>query len=119
MLTVEEVEFSLWLENQITVRGWRPADLAKAAELPAATVARVLNGDRNAGPEVATAIAKALSLSPEFVFRQAGLLPEIIPADPDPTFEEIAEILRGMTPEERRDVVDYALWRLRRRNGAS
>lgn len=113
---VDGNNFSIWLEEQLELRGWRPSDLATAAGLSNATISRVLNGDRRAGPEVATAIAKALSLPPEFVFRQVGLLPAQGHVDgPSPSFQEIAEIMRNMTEDERREVVEYALFRFRRK----
>lgn len=116
MVIVEGNEFSTWLEYQLAMRGWRPIDLANAAGVPNATISRVLNGDRKAGPEVATAIADALDLSPEFVFRRAGLLPDLPPPERDPTFQELTEVMRNMSPDERREIVDYAIWRYRRRS---
>lgn len=59
MLTVDGIEFSDWLNDQMNARGWRAVDLANAANLPSATVVRILNGDRNAGPDAAVKIAKA------------------------------------------------------------
>lgn len=64
MLMVEEVEFPVWLENQLLMRGWRPIDLANAANIPNATIVRILNGDRKAGVDSATAIARALNMEP-------------------------------------------------------
>jgi transcriptional regulator with XRE-family HTH domain len=112
---VEGTDFSVWLELQLGARGWRPADLATAAGLPNATITRILNGERRAGPDVATAIAQAFDLSPEFVFRRAGLLPESPGPERDLSFQEMSEIMRNMTADERRDVIEYALFRLRRR----
>lgn len=116
MLTVEGIDFSDWLNDQMNSRGWRAVDLANAANLPSATVVRILNGDRNAGPDAAVKIAKALSLSPERVFRQAGLLPpETNGMEPvDPTFQEILSIMKNMPPAERQEVLEYALFRFRR-----
>lgn len=113
---VEGNGFADWLEEELAARGWKPADLARASKLSSATVSRILNGDRNAGSDVALAIAKGLNLSADFVFRQAGLLPPQPGPDRDPSFQEIAEIMRNMTEDERREVVDYALYQFRRRN---
>jgi transcriptional regulator with XRE-family HTH domain len=79
--------FSQWLESELEERGWRPADLAHRAELPNATLSRILNGHRRAGPEVCVALAAALEVPPEQVFRLAGLLP---PAPPAVEEEEMA-----------------------------
>lgn len=115
-MTVNRVDFSTWLNSQLAMRGWRPIDLSNAANLPNSTIIRILNGDRRAGPDVATAIAHALEMKPEDVFRRAGLLPpkkngtEIV----DPTFQEIVDIMRNLPPEERQEVLEYALFRYRR-----
>ena len=113
MNAVEE-GFSVWLEKELAARRWRPADLARAAGLSNATVTRVLNGDRKAGADVALAIARGLNVSADLVFRRAGLLPSQSGPERDPAFQEIVEIMRGMTEEERREIVDYALFRFRR-----
>lgn len=114
--SVSTDNFPAWLEREISARGWRPADLAKEADIPQATISNILNGNREVGARVALAIAKALSLSPEHVFRQAGLLPpETNGMEPvDPTFQEILSIMKNMPPAERQEVLEYALFRFRR-----
>lgn len=110
-------EFSLWLEGEMNARNWRPADLARAAGLPQATLGNILNGNREVGAKVAAAIAQALDMPADVVFRSAGLLPSQPGPDRDPSFQEITDIMRNMTREERREIVEYALWRFRRWNG--
>jgi len=107
--------FSHWLESELDARSWRPADLARAAGLPQATVGNILNGNRELGLKTAVALALALDVPADMVLRRAGLLPPQPGPERDPSFQEIAEIMRGMSPDERREVVDYALWRFRRR----
>jgi transcriptional regulator with XRE-family HTH domain len=75
-----------WLEKEIVKRNWKPADLARAAGIPDATLSRILNETRGAGPEACTAIANALNVSPAYVFQLAGLLP------PDPDAEDLIDI---------------------------
>lgn len=110
-------EFSLWLEGELNRRNWRPADLARAAGLPQATVGNILNGNREVGAKVAAAIAQALDIPADIVFRRAGLLPSQSGPMADPSFQEIADIMRNMNEDERREVVEYALWRYQRRIG--
>ena len=64
-----------YLEDELHRRNWRPADLARAAGVPDATISHILNGSRRAGPDVCNAIARALGEPPERIFRLAGLLP--------------------------------------------
>ena len=106
--------FSTWLETEIAARNWRPADLARIAKVPQATIGNILNGNREVGVKVALAIADALDLPPDLVFRQAGLLPPQSGPERDPTFQELLEVMRNLSPEDRRDVTDYALFRFRR-----
>lgn len=113
---VEENQFSEWLEEQLELRGWRPVDLANAAGLPNATISRILNGDRKAGPDVATSIARALNLSVDYVFRQAALLPAQANngVDVSPTLQEIMDIVQNMPEEQQRQIRDLALFWLNR-----
>ena len=88
-----------YLEEELISRSWRPADLARAASLPDATISHVLNGSRRAGPEVCNALARALDEPPEKIFRLAGLLPPVAPVVEDE--REAVTILRGLPPDLR------------------
>ena len=88
-----------FLEAELLRRGWRPADLARAASLPDATLSHILNRSRRAGPEVCNALARALGEPPERIFRLAGLLPALPPAVEEE--REAVRILRGLSPELR------------------
>jgi transcriptional regulator with XRE-family HTH domain len=88
-----------YLEDELVNRSWRPADLARAANLPDATISHVLNGSRRAGPEVCNALARALDEPPEKIFRLAGLLPPVAPAVEEE--HEALTILRGLPPDLR------------------
>ena len=118
MHTVGDVAFEDWLEQQLAARNWRPIDLARAAGVAGPTITRILNGDRKLGPETAVAIARALGLSPEYVFRRAGLLPTQIEIEYDPAIQEIVDVLRDMTDEERRSVGAFTLFVYQQRNGS-
>ena len=102
-----------WLEHEMKTRRWRPADLAKAAGIYPATLARVLNGDRKAGPDVCKGLARALEVPPDWVFRLAGLLPELPGTEDDLTLKEINEIAKNLSLDERREAREYLLWRYR------
>lgn len=112
--TVSIENFAGWLESELAARNWRPADLAKRSALPQATISNILNGNRDIGPKVAVMIADALELSPVYVFRRAGLLPPEEGTPADFSFDEILEIMKNLPPAERREIVDYALFRFRR-----
>ncbi len=59
-------------------------------------------------------LPKVCNLPPEYVFRQAGLLPPRTEVEEDLSFQQILAIMQDMTEEERKEIVDYALFRLRR-----
>lgn len=107
-------EFVEWIEGELEKRKWRPADLARAAALYPATISKVLNEDRQAGPDVCLALARAFKLPPELVFRKAGLLPELPGGNHDVELQQLIDLMQRMTPDERREILEYALWRYRR-----
>lgn len=111
--------FVQWLDEELARRNWRPADLARVGGISTGSLSHIYSGARSIGPDVANAIAKAFKIPPDTVFRHAGLLPESPTPGGDSIRQELDEILRNMTYEERRDVADYALWRFRQRNGGS
>lgn len=112
--TVSSVNFSSWLELELTARNWKPADLAARANVAQATISNILNNNREVGHRTALAIAKALNVPPDYVYRQAGILPDTAGPERDPSFQEILDIMRNLPPEERREILDYALYRYRR-----
>lgn len=78
------VEFLL---RELQVRDWTQADLARKAGLSRMAVSAVIAGKRDPGPDLCNAIAGALELPPETVFREAGLLRDL--PTPRAKFEEI------------------------------
>ena len=99
--------FSDWLENQLRERVWSPADLTREAGWGSpSTVARILNGTRKPGAHVCRAIAKALGIPEEFVFRRAGLLSPL-PATEDSKIREVWDVMKNMSPEKREEAINY------------
>ena len=95
--------FSRWIKTELEKRDWKPADLARNARIKDATLSRILSGSRNAGPSACNGIAQAFGLSPEVVFRRAGLLP-LLPPEVEEEQEVIAA-LRKMSPGDRQAAV--------------
>lgn len=60
------------------------------------------------------ALSEALNLPIEEVLRQAGVIPDEPEPTGDVTLRELFQLMRGMTPGERRDAFDYLLWHYRR-----
>lgn len=109
-----EKDFADWIESELAQREWRPADLARVAGIDSGQLSRILNRMRRAGPDTCLAIARALKVPPEKVFRQAGLLPPLPAPEDSIALQELLDIVQQLSPEEQRGVLEYALWRYRR-----
>ncbi len=70
------MEFINWLQDELNKRGWSQSDLARATKLSRGAIGNVIRHERNPGAEMLRAIAKAFQISPDIVFRKAGVLPE-------------------------------------------
>lgn len=85
-----------WLLRELEDRGWSQSELARRAGIGNATLSRIISGTRDAGPDVARAIAQALGETPEKIYRLAGLLPPPLSpqdAELEAAVQEIAETL--------------------------
>jgi len=84
-------------------KGWSQSKLAKAAKVSPASISDVLSGRRKVGRELATAIAGALKIPPEQVFRAAGFLP---PAQTDDEWDRrVIHLLKQFPPEEKKKII--------------
>lgn len=104
--------FSRWLKENLDQREMTQADLARESGLTSAAISRIMRGSRGVGPEGCRAIAHALKLSEEKVFRQAGLLSQDTqesqdPEDP-PTLKEWIWYYLQADEEERERMLEIA-----------
>ena len=86
-------------------RDWNQADLARRAGVSKAAISDVVSGRRNVGNDLASAIADALKLPPEQVFRAAGLLPPAI--DLDEEMEQIIHEVEKLPKADREEVLAF------------
>jgi hypothetical protein len=87
--------FEEWLQEQIDRHGTNVNRLAIAADVEPSTIHKVLDGFRNAGPELCRGLAKALGLPQWKVFFAAGLMDEMPRAsDLLPLDQELARSIR-------------------------
>lgn len=108
-------EFSSWLQDEMNSRGWSNAELARQAGVTRGAIGNILRGDRKTGPELCAAIARALDLPPETVFRKAGLLP---PTTKKPAqINELDHLAYMMDDDDLQELIDYAKMRLKKREG--
>ncbi len=98
--------FSEWLLAELQKREWSQADLARAAQLERGTIGNVLRNVRRPGPDVCLAIARALNLSPESIFRKANLLP----AKPEATegSDELLHLYQQLNQADRNELIEIA-----------
>lgn len=101
----DKVDFPRWLNKQIEDRGLSQAQLARLAGVTRSAINGILTESRGAGPDVLLAIARALKLPPETVFRAAGLLPPR--PDTNPELEEANYKLSQLPEWQRKLVLDF------------
>ncbi len=109
-LYVSMDNFSKWLKDELEARSWKQADLVRASGLDSAVVSNIVNGRRKAGETTAKAIAKALNIPAELVFRRASLLPP--QPERNEKISEVLYILEQLDEANQSDVADYVRMRL-------
>ena len=93
------MEFTNWLQEEMSIRGMSQADLARKTGLTTAGVSLMFTNKKAPRPETLRAIARAFDFPPEFVFRMAGLLPAESPTD-----EELVYLYDQLTPDEQSEI---------------
>ena len=104
-------DFNKWLDTQLEARNWTRSDLARRANVSQSVLSMIYSEARSPGPEVLTAIAGALHVPPEIVFRIAGLLPAAPEDRPD--LEELSFLYLDLPPADQVDLLDYARFKAR------
>ncbi len=101
------MDFVEWLEHELRARGWSQSDLARRGGIRPNNVSRVLNRERNPGPDFCRAIARALGYSQEMVFRKAGLIDDRPLKRDDPELAAFLARFEKLTPEQQENVLTY------------
>ncbi len=89
--------FAEWLDDQLDLRSWSYNELARQAGVSSAGVSQVMTGRQNPGVGFCKAVAAALKVPADKVFRLAGLLPEA--PERDERVDEILYYYNEMTPQ--------------------
>lgn len=103
-------ELLTWLNTEIGNRGWSNNELARRAGMSSAGLSKVMTGRNAITWDFCYLVAQALKEPPEKLFRLAGLLPPTSP-ERDQMIQEIVEILKQLSSEERQHILDYARFR--------
>lgn len=114
MSLLMDIDFADWLIQEMNKRGWSQADLANAAGLNRQVISTYVNRQRSKpDSEVLTALARALRLPPEIVFRRAGLLP---PISPDTEYrEELLYLFSELSPGEQEEYLEFLRFKKERK----
>lgn len=104
------IEFPEWLQQQMDERGWDQATLSARSRLTNGAISHVLTGSRKAGVDFCIAVARAMGIPREDVFKARGWLSEkprpVVAADADPRLIEMAEAVRSLPIEQRELILD-------------
>lgn len=98
-------EFIQWLNQELSLRGWSDNQLARQAGISHSVISRARSGILPKW-EACEALATALGLPAEVVFRKAGLLP-VEPTD-DLRLEEWRHVLARLPEKERSELLRIA-----------
>lgn len=89
--------FNDWILSRLIEKNWSQADLARESGLTRSAISKYMQG-RIPDEEALRKIAKALKVSPEEVFRRAGLLPPLVE---DPWAEKMNHKINQLTGQRR------------------
>jgi transcriptional regulator with XRE-family HTH domain len=105
------MDFVAWLKNELVAQNWSQADLSRATGLSSGTIANVLNEKRKPGVDFVLAVARALRVEPEDLYRRAGFLPRKPTLNHGPIINEAIDVLQRLSPEEQEEILNYAKYR--------
>lgn len=95
-----DVNFSDWLNEEMSKNEWSQSDLARKAGLTRGAVNHLLSGrTKTPDNETIEKLAHAFDLSPESVMRYANILP--ISQEQDPWVTEMSHKLSQLPPDLR------------------
>ena len=105
---MEQNNFAVWLRAELKSQGLSQADLSRVTGLHTGSIANVLNGQRKPGVDFVMAVARGLRIKPEEMYRHAGLLPPKPSPTHNPTLDEMIDVVRRLSDDDRKEIVAYA-----------
>lgn len=98
-------KFGQWLLDELEKREMSQSDLARRSGLSQGTISNMISSTRGVGPDSLRAIAKALRLPIEQVYRAANLLPP--PPDVDEEMEQILNEFDNLSKQDQQEVLAF------------
>lgn len=105
-------DLHIWLANELKERGWSNNELARRAGMSSANMSGVLAGKYRVTFDFCFAVAEALRLPPELVFRRAGLLR---PTNQSQDVQAIVDIIKHLSNDDLEMFREMALLMYRRK----
>ena len=105
------MDFGPWLGQEMKKRRLSQRELSRLSGVAQGLISEVINQKREPSQKFVTAVAAALGEPPEKLLRIADILP---PADEDDTLQELIELARNMSPEDRKAVLEFARFKFRK-----
>ncbi len=104
MSVSKQEEFIVWLDGELSRRGWSDYQLAKRAQISHSVISRARSGSL---PKwgACESIARALGMPTEFVFRKAGLLPSKTYDEAE--YEQVAHLFGQLPRDDRERVLAF------------
>ena len=98
-------DLAIWLREYLETTGLSQAELARKSHLSPSQISRILNMTSTPSQDALVAIAKAVNISPEEVFRIAGVLP--VKRDEDQLTAEVEYLLSQLPDYKRRQAIAF------------
>jgi transcriptional regulator with XRE-family HTH domain len=102
---MERMSFIDWLERELSERGWNDHQLAQRAGISHSVISKARRGTMPKW-EACAAIAGALNIPAELVFRRAGLLSAL--PDEESALVELRALIPQLTSRDRLELVQIA-----------
>ena len=110
---VDKSDFVSWVQDELDKRNMSQAELARKSGLTRSAINKLINRRQNSpGSDMCIGIATAFNLSPEVVFRKAGLLPQ--KQKNNPFIEKLIHLASQLPEDEIEDLADSAEAKLER-----
>lgn len=104
-------QFIHWLDSELARMGWNDYQLSLQAGISHSMISRARRGTPP-GWDVCEALARALHVPADLVFRKAGLLPD--EQEDEAGFERWRKVLALLPEAEREELLQIALLKLRK-----
>jgi transcriptional regulator with XRE-family HTH domain len=94
-----------WIDKQLNTRGWSIRELGRQTGIPPGDLSEMLNSKRQPSFRFFIEVSKIFGVSVDFLLQLGGMLPH---REGELTFTELYELGKRFSPQERKELLDYA-----------